>query len=263
LNALTDMDLMMRGGAEISRRGGDICRLIAVIFVIASALTGCATDSLFGSKSTPTATTTTPTSSTATSSAPASSSSGSFGDQFNDFFRGKPTKTAADDPPGPIDCPNVEVREGAATYAVNASDDDQSALTLRYQATFGEKARECHVNAGILTIKVGVRGRVILGPAGVPGNVTVPLRYALVQEGVEPKTIWTRFYAVPVNVSPGETNVQFSHVMQDIAVPVPKSSDLDAYVVYIGFDPNGLEQPKPKAKPKKARTSSASQLSTH
>ena len=221
-------------------------RLAPMVIACMFALTGCATD-LFGSRSSNV------------------QPSASFGDQVGDFFRGQPAKTAADTPPE-IDCPSVQVREGAATYAMNASDDaDQSALTLRAQATFGQNARECHVNAGVLTIKVGVQGRVILGPAGAPSGFVVPLRYALVQEGIQPKTVWTKFYAVPVNLPSGSTNVQFTHVMEDIAVPLPKSSELDAYVIYIGFDPNGLEQPKAKPKPTskpKARTSSAGQPAT-
>ena len=46
--------------------------------------------------------------------------------------------------------------------------------------------------------------------------------------------------------------------MEDMVVPMPKSAVLDAYVIYVGFDPGGLADPKPKVKPKpKARTSSA------
>jgi hypothetical protein len=225
-------------------------------------LSACSTDSLFGGKS-PTATTGTTGSVGSTGT---TASSGSFGDQFSDFFRGRPEKTAADTPPQQTvaDCPAVEVREGAATYAQNVSNDDQSAMTVRAQATFGQTARECHVNAGMLTIKVGVQGRVILGPAGIPGNVNVPLRYALVQEGVQPKPIWTKLYVVPTTIPPGSTNVQFTHVMQDIVVPMPKQAELDSYVIYIGFDANGLVEPKAKAKPKpKARTSSATNSQMH
>ena len=54
------------------------------------------------------------------------------------------------------------------------------ALSLRYQATFVRAARECRVKGKDVNIKVGVQGRIILGPAGGPGELTVPLRYALV-----------------------------------------------------------------------------------
>jgi len=214
--------------------------------MLAMALAGCSTD-MFASHSTATTGSTSPFSG------------------VGDFFRGQPEKTAADAPSDSnIDCPSVEIRQGASTYANN--DGDQSALTLRMQASFGQTARECHVNAGMLSIKVGIQGRIILGPAGAPGDFTVPLRYALVQEGLQPKTIWTKFYEVPVNVPQGSTNVPFTHIQEDIVVPLPKPAELEAYVIYVGFDPAGLSAATPKKpKPKsKAKTSSApsGQLST-
>jgi len=238
------------------RRPDSLFSLATCLVMLGAALAGCSTD-MFGSR--PTAT---------TGSTP--SPMPGFGDKVSDFFRGQPEKTAADaSPDAAVDCPRVDIRQGAATYAQNASGGDQSALGLRMQATFGQTARECHVSAGMLTIKVGVQGRVILGPAGTPGDVSVPLRYALVQEGLEPKTLWTKFYPVPVTVPPDLTNVPFTHVQEDMTVPLPKSSELDAYVIYVGFDPAGLtdsvKKPKSKPQPKsKARTSSAAsgQLST-
>jgi hypothetical protein len=214
--------------------------------MLATALAGCSTD-MFGSHST-------------TGSTTATTGSTSPFSGVGDFFSGKPQKTAAD-PPGPpsdsdIDCPTVEIRQGASTYANNGG--DESALALRMQASFGQTARECHANGGMLSIKVGIQGRIILGPAGAPGDFTVPVRYALVQEGLQPKTIWTQFYAVPVNVPPGSSNVPWTHIQEDMVVPMPKASELAAYVIYVGFDPAGLSAAAPKKpKPKKTKTSSA------
>ena len=42
-------------------------------------------------------------------------------------------------------------------------------------------------------MKVGVEGRVIIGPAGAPGQVDVPLRYRGGAGRIEPKTIVTKF----------------------------------------------------------------------
>ena len=60
-----------------------------------------------------------------------------------------------------------------------------------------------------MSIKVGVQGRVILGPMGGPGKVEVPLRYAIVREGPEPKTVVTKFKRIPVVVAPEQSHVQF------------------------------------------------------
>jgi hypothetical protein len=182
---------------------------------------------------------------------PSPTSSSSFTDRFSNFVLGTPMKAAGEAPaPDEIDCPNVEVRQGAATFSQSGPDTGSAALSLRYQANFGRTARECTLRAGKVTMRVGVQGRVIVGPAGATGEVALPVRFAIVKEGVEPKTIWTKFYSVPVTLPPGQTNVPFLHVEEDMTVPMPPGREFDQYVIYVGFDPEGavLEQKKKPAK---------------
>ena len=146
----------------------------------------------------------------------------------------------------------MEYRQGAATLAINAPEVTNSALSLRYQGSFLQTARECIVRGGDLTIKVGVQGRIVAGPAGAPGAITLPLRYALVREGNSPRTIWTKLYPVPATMAQSELNTLFTHTEEEMTVPLPSAVELDAYVIYIGFDPDGAAPPKPppRAKPK-------------
>jgi len=37
---------------------------------------------------------------------------------------------------------------------------------LRFQATIGKTARQCSFDAGVITARIGIQGRVIAGPAG-------------------------------------------------------------------------------------------------
>jgi hypothetical protein len=157
----------------------------------------------------------------------------------------KPPPAAATETPD-IDCPGVEIRQGASTFQQTGADNGSAALSLRYQANFIRFARECALQAGNVVMKVGVEGRVILGPAGTPGPLTLPVRLAVVKEGLEPKTIWTKFYMVPVVVPPGQPNVLFTHVEEDMSFPNPPGDDLDRYVVYVGFDPDSAEAEKKK-----------------
>jgi hypothetical protein len=157
-----------------------------------------------------------------------------------------------------IDCPGVAVRTGAATLSIGKTpgDVDVSALDLRYQGTIIRTARECHVAAGVMTMKVGVEGRIITGPAGGPGSVEVPLRMAVVQEGVDPKTIASKLAIVPVTIADAVDRVAFTHVESDITFPMPiRSSDIDAYVVYVGFDPLALKEKKKPAPRKRTHKS--------
>ena len=142
-------------------------------------------------------------------------------------------------------CPPVDIRRGASTLQMTAPGSD-NAMAVRYQATFAQTARQCAEAGGNLVIKVGVQGRIILGPAGATGETKLPLRYALVKEGMEPQTLWSKLYLVSVTIPPDDPNISFTHVMEDMAVPMPPDKAYGNYVIYVGFDPKGAEQEKPK-----------------
>ena len=148
----------------------------------------------------------------------------------------------------------------AAPASPPAPPGEQSAMSLKYQGSFVREARECAVVEGNMVMKVGIEGRVVVGPAGGPGEVSVPLRFAVVQETpTGMRAIVTKFVIVPVTVG-ASGNTLFTHVEEAITFPVPTpAAQLDDYVVYVGFDPVSAEartkapppkvRPKPKAKP--------------
>ncbi|MBY0533023.1 MAG: hypothetical protein K2P86_13725 [Xanthobacteraceae bacterium] len=150
------------------------------------------------------------------------------------------------------DCPSAAIRQGAGAWAQNAG---AGPTNVRYQASIVQIARECALLGSTMTIKVGVEGRLVVGPKGGPGSVTVPLRIALVQEGPQPRPIVSKFYGVQVNVTQGSTQVPFTQVEDDLTFPLPADKNLDKYVIYVGFDPQGALPPakaKAKAPVKKA-----------
>ena len=164
---------------------------------------------------------------------------------------------AAETPPSMDDnCPSLDIRQGAATLAIAGGTQGQpTASDLRYQLTFTQLARQCALNGPVIRMRVGVQGRVLVGPAGAPNDVSVPIRYAVVQEGVEPKTIITKFRRFNVAIPSGQTNVSFTDIEEDLSFPMPSRAALDAYVVYVGFDDigdrNQRQPPAKKSAPKK------------
>jgi len=168
--------------------------------------------------------------------------------------------------PSNFECPAVSVRSGASTLTSSAEAGEPTATSLRYQVGVTNTARECRGAPGnMVAVKVGIQGRVILGPQGSPGTVDVPIRYAVVFDGVPPRTILTKLERISVNVPPGESNVLFSHVVDALEFPMPKAAEIDAYVVYIGFDPIAAQEmdrrrSRPPAKPPR-RQSQVSQVS--
>ena len=163
--------------------------------------------------------------------------------------------TTAAGVPADFECPSVGIRAGASTLSVNANVSEESAMNLRYQVGIGQTARECKLNGTMLTMRVGVQGRVILGPAGGPGQIDLPLRLAVVHEGPAPKTIFTKLNHVPVTIPPGDGNVQFTTIEEDLTFPMPRAGVIDEYIVYVGFDPQGARQPprRPERAPPRRR----------
>jgi hypothetical protein len=239
---------MARGRRGASANYGRI-RRIALAAILPAVLAGCGGGSMFGSSSPPASTTPGVTTS--------SSGGRGFSDRISDFISGPKPPAPATAPGAPlaeeIDCPRVDIRQGTSTLSVVDPKAESSALGLRYQGTIVRTARECTVHDKMVTIRVGVQGRIIVGPAGGPGSLTVPLRYALVKEGVEPKPVYTKLYSIPVTIQPGENSTLYTHVEESMTVPMPSLVEFDDYVIYIGFDPQGAEKKpaRPAAKPRR------------
>ncbi len=181
----------------------------------------------------------------------------SLGDQFKSLFGVSPEPPPPSAAPVPAErddltCPAVNIRAGASTYAVGLPGKTASGNDLRYQATITRTARDCTLNGGQITARIGIEGRVIAGPAGAPATVEVPLRVAVVQGGVQEKTIATKVYRTTVSMTE-TSSVPFSLVAEDVIYPAPPGAAGDSYIFYIGFDPQAV-RPEPKARaPKKKK----------
>ncbi len=177
----------------------------------------------------------------------------SLSEKFSSFFSNASQKSpqAVANGQAEQNCPSMDIRPGASTLSIGPTGDN-TAMMLKYQGTFVRAARECAAAAGNMVIRVGVEGRIVLGPAGGPGQVDVPLRIAVVDETpTSSKTIITKLVHVPVTVASMQDNPTFTHIEEGLTFPMPKPADLDNYIIYIGFDPLAVqEKPKPEAKPK-------------
>src|SRR3977135_173863 len=226
---------MMRNTLMMRTMGaGGAGRLrVALALAVAGVLSGCGGGSMFG----------------ASSNATPSSS-----DRFCQRF-GSKSQAVGEAPPAAVDnelsCPPVSIRAGASTYAVAAPGKQPIGNDLRYQTTITRTARDCTLNGGQITARIGIQGRVIAGPAGNPPTVEVPIRVAVVQAGVQEKTIATKVYRTTVSMAEG-SSVPCGGVAEDVVYPVPPGAAADSYVFYIGFDPQALK-PEPKARATKKK----------
>ena len=222
---MTRNRLMMR--TVVAGRAGHL-RIALALAVGGAVLSGCGGGSLFGASS---------------------DSSPSIGSRFSQIF-GSKSQAVGETAPPPVNneltCPPVSIRAGASTYAVAAPGKQAVGNDLRYQVTITRTARDCTQTGDQITARIGILGRVIAGPAGNPPTVEIPLRVAVVQGGIQEKTITTKVYRTTVSMN-DSGSVPFSLVAEDVVYPVPPGATGDSYIFYIGFDPQALT-PEPKAK---------------
>ncbi|MGH6934802.1 MAG: hypothetical protein ACRED2_01220, partial [Methylocella sp.] len=126
-----------------------------------------------------------------------------------------------------IFCPQVVVLEGTAASQAHAGTPPSSA-NLRYQYALDDTARECTLEGDQLAIKIGVAGKVLLGPAGSPGAFSVPVRMAVLRAR-DNLPIVSKLYHAAVTVAAGQTGADFTIVSEPLRVPFIQDHAKDDY----------------------------------
>ncbi|WP_424629141.1 hypothetical protein [Bradyrhizobium sp. SYSU BS000235] len=211
---------------------------IALVMMASSALSGCGGGSLLGSSSNPG-------SSSSSGSSLTSRFSQLFGSSSQEATTTSTPSTQATENSNDLTCPSVAIRYGASTLSVGLPGKPASGTDLRYQGSITRTARDCTLSNGQVTARIGILGRVIVGPAGAPPTVDVPMRVAVVQDGAPEKVIATKAIRTTVAIPPDEQNAEFSLVAEDITYPAPTAAANDKYIFYVGFDPAGLKPEAP------------------
>lgn len=149
-----------------------------------------------------------------------------------------------------LQCPPVEIDEGGAAARVGGPENS----SVRYQFAIANTARECApVSTNQFSLKVGVSGRLVLGPAGKPGAYSAPLRVTVHDENTK-KDAYAKVYKIEANVA-DSGGAPFELVTEPIVLPMTRTELADDYTLTVGFD-NGkaaaAASPKPhKPRPKK------------
>jgi len=149
-----------------------------------------------------------------------------------------------------ISCPDVVVLEGTGASQAYAGS-PPSNTNLRYQYALTDTARECKVEGDELVLKIGVAGKVLLGPAGTPGNFSVPVRMAILHE-TDNAPITSKLYQAAVTVKPSESEAAFTIVSEPLRVPFIREHAEQDYTIKVGIDegPGTEKSPGKGGKPR-------------
>ncbi len=134
-----------------------------------------------------------------------------------------------------VDCPSVDVFEGGATARTGGPDN----ANVRYQFDISDAARECDPQGQQFALKVGVSGRLLIGPAGSPGAYATTLRVQ-VKRDLDDKVLFDKSYRVAVDTA-GAAQAPYRIVTDPILLPLTRARlDMD-YSIFVGLGGGAVE----------------------
>jgi hypothetical protein len=131
-----------------------------------------------------------------------------------------------------LNCPQVVAwpNERLRTVYQSGHDGDQDFAINRGEIT--KLSRECRFYAGGVVVKYAFAGRVLLGPKGKPGTVTVPV--SIRAAGANRQTLATDKMSVRATIPQGKTAGYFSMV-REISFPVQVGTRPEDYKIFMSL----------------------------
>jgi hypothetical protein len=108
---------------------------------------------------------------------------------------------------------------------------DIQAIVHRGEIT--KMARECQLFPDHVVVKYGFAGRVLLGPKGQPGPVTLP--FAIKVADVDHKVLANDAEKVSTTI-PQENPVGYFSVVKEISFPITMGTRPEDYKVFVAFE---------------------------
>lgn len=130
-------------------------------------------------------------------------------------------------------CPPIRVRTGGEAMFYYGNGRTGDARALQYQGVIDESSRNCVVSNGLITVNMGVVGRVLLGPAGTQSTVNAPIRFAVERDG---QAVFSEKYSLPVAITSPARSAEFVKVIENVAIPYLGGEEI---TIWVGFDTRG------------------------
>lgn len=106
-------------------------------------------------------------------------------------------------------------------------------LAIMHRGEITKTARECTIEPGKVTVKYGFSGRILLGPRGKPGPITLPVNVFVTDAKRE--KVATDKMMVDATVAV-ENPIGYFSAVRTVTFNVPEGSRPGEYEVFVGFD---------------------------
>lgn len=132
-------------------------------------------------------------------------------------------------------CPRVQVWARDNNVTIYEPGRVGDGLAIMHRGEITKTARECQIEPGRVTVKYGFSGRVLLGPRGKSGNVTLPVSVFV----TDAKRAKVANDAVKVSVDVALDNpIGYFSAVRTVTIPIPEGSRPGEFEVFVAFDRN-------------------------
>jgi hypothetical protein len=132
-------------------------------------------------------------------------------------------------------CPQVVAWPRDRLLTIYQPDHVGDANSIVHRGEISKLARECQLYSDRVIVKYGFAGRVLLGPKGGPGTVTLGVSVRVA--GAQQNTLATDKMNVTTTIPPDSPAGYFSMV-REIAFPIVVGTRPEDYKVFVAFDRN-------------------------
>jgi hypothetical protein len=162
------------------------------------------------------------------------------------------------DDPKPIDpavyaatpaCPEIGIREGTEFLPIFKKGKNLDFEHVAFQANIQRVARDCDYEGDRLRVRVGAAGRVLSGPKGATGQVSVPIRVAVT---IGDRVIYSALSTANAEVQAPDYSGLWSIVDANVTMTVAESHDATIWVGFDGHDGKTKGKAPAKKKPSKS-----------
>jgi hypothetical protein len=132
-------------------------------------------------------------------------------------------------------CPRFQVWPRDNTLTIYEQGRVGDGLAVMHRGEITKTARECSIEPGRVTVKYGFSGRVLLGPRGRDGSVSLPLNIFVTDAKRE------RIAADKVKVDTQvtiEKPIGYFSAVKTISFPVPVGARPGEFELFVGFERN-------------------------
>ena len=132
-------------------------------------------------------------------------------------------------------CPRLSVSPRGSNLTIYEDGRAGDGLAIMHRGEITKTARECQIEPGRVTVRYGFSGRVLLGPRGRAGNITLPVNIVVTDSKREKVTNDAMSVGVAVAV---DNPIGYFSAVRSVTFDIPEGTRPGEFEVFVGFDQN-------------------------